>query len=199
MAFDHAEHDSSSVDADVAPFAQLDLDPWIICELRSNHAGETGAVAIYDGILALARDPQLRRFAEGHRAAELRHLAFFESWLPRHVKTRLAPLWRAAGFTLGALPALIGPRAVYLTIDAVETFVEQHYQHQLTHLDRSPDPALRPLRDRIAEFQADEVDHRHDASGRRVNPNTRWAWVTRAWTALVGFGSAAGVFLARRI
>jgi ubiquinone biosynthesis monooxygenase Coq7 len=171
----------------------------MICELRSDHAGETGAVAIYDGILAVAKDPDLRRFAEAHRAAELHHLAFFEAWLPHHAKTRLAPLWRAAGFALGALPALIGPGAAYLTIDAVETFVEEHYQHQLIHLDRSPDPTLRPLRDRLAEFQADEIEHRHDASRRRVSPNARRTWVTQAWTALVGLGSAAGVFVARRI
>ena len=199
MTSEHANEPSTSTDADLAPFAQLDLDPWMICELRSDHAGETGAVAIYDGILAVAKDPQLRKFAEAHRAGELRHLAFFEAWLPSHAKTRLAPLWKAAGFTLGALPALIGPRAVYLTIDAVETFVEQHYQHQLDHLDRSPDPALRPLRERIAEFQADEVEHRHDAARRRVKTDARWGWFIRTWTGVVAFGSAAGVVVARRV
>ena len=199
MASNQAEHVSASAEATLAPFAQLELDQWMVCELRSDHAGETGAVAIYDGILAVAKDPALRKFAEAHRAGELRHLAFFEAWLPHHAKTRLTRLWQAAGFALGALPALIGPRAVYLTIDAVETFVERHYQHQLDHLDRSPDPTLRPLRERIVEFQAEEVEHRHDARRRRVTTDARWGRVTRTWIGLVGFGSAAGVFVARRI
>jgi ubiquinone biosynthesis monooxygenase Coq7 len=43
---------------------------WLIAELRSDQAGETGAVAIYDGILAVTRNSDLRAFAEHHRATE---------------------------------------------------------------------------------------------------------------------------------
>ena len=49
--------------------------------MRSNHAGETGAVWIYKGILTVSRDPAIRLFAEHHLATEQTHLGFFEDWL----------------------------------------------------------------------------------------------------------------------
>ena len=67
-------------------------------EMRSNHAGELGAVWIYRGVLAVTRDPALRAFAEEHGRTEAAHLAFFEAGLPSGGKTRLAPLWRVMGF-----------------------------------------------------------------------------------------------------
>ena len=57
------------------------LSPHLAGEMRSNHAGETGAVWIYKGILALSFDAEIRSFAEHHLATEQEHLAFFEGWL----------------------------------------------------------------------------------------------------------------------
>ena len=57
------------------------LPPYLAGEMRSNHAGETGAVWIYKGILALSVDGEIRSFAEHHLATEQEHLAFFEDWL----------------------------------------------------------------------------------------------------------------------
>ena len=48
----------------------LAITPELGAELRSDHAGETGAVAIYRGILAITRNPELRTFAEHHLATE---------------------------------------------------------------------------------------------------------------------------------
>ena len=58
-------------------------------DLRSDHAGETGAVMIYKGILAVSHDPALRSFACTHLKTEQKHLALFDSWLPKEDKSRL--------------------------------------------------------------------------------------------------------------
>ena len=52
---------------------------WLLRDLRSDHAGEAGAVAIYRGILAVSRCPQVREFAQRHMQTEQRHLATVET------------------------------------------------------------------------------------------------------------------------
>lgn len=178
----------------VTPFAELALPQLLARDLQSDHAGETGAVYIYHGILAVTRDPQVREFARHHLATEQQHLAFFEHWLPRRCHSRLIPVWRLAGFVLGALPAMFGARAVWVTIEAVETFVEGHYNEQIALLEGEPRWA--GLRAALIEFCADEVAHRDDAAGRqRAGAGT----LARLWSAQVDIGSRIGVWLARRI
>lgn len=178
--------------ATVAEFA--DDVPGLIGDLRSDHAGETGAVAIYLGILAVSRDPEVRDFALAHLATEREHLARLGALLPRGRRSLLLPVWRAAGWLTGALPALVGPRAVYPTIDAVETFVDHHYEEQVRKLpDHGTGGALRAL---LISCQADEVDHRDQA---RAAGATAPGRLTRAWQWLVGTGSALAVFTARRV
>jgi demethoxyubiquinone hydroxylase (CLK1/Coq7/Cat5 family) len=108
--------------------------PQLLRELRSDHAGETGAVWIYRGILKVTRDPGVQHFAQTHLQTEREHLAFFERWLPRECNSLLLPLWRASGFLLGAFCALFGPRFVFVTIEAVERFVVAHSQQQIDSL-----------------------------------------------------------------
>lgn len=168
---------------------------WLIQELRSDHAGETGAVCIYDGVLAVARDPALRAFAAEHRATELRHLALVEAELPAPQRSRLLGPWRLAGWLTGALPALAGPRAVYATIAAVERFVDGHYQQQLDRLAGQPEHAA--LREMLARCQADECHHRDEATA--ALQGRAPGLLLRLWCALVGAGSAAAVVLARRV
>ena len=52
---------------------------WLVGEMRSNHAGETGAVMIYRGILKVSRDETVIAFAQRHLATEQEHLALIES------------------------------------------------------------------------------------------------------------------------
>ncbi|MFM9915473.1 MAG: demethoxyubiquinone hydroxylase family protein [Rhizobacter sp.] len=165
----------------------------LIAELRSDHAGETGAVWIYHGMLAATRDRGVREFARRHRETEQRHLDLICEVLPAPQRSRLLVPWRAAGFVTGALPALCGPRAAYGTIAAVETFVDQHYQQQIDRLNGRPEHAK--LRELLLECQADECAHRDEAlSNRTATPGV----LLRAWCAVVGGGSAAAVRLARR-
>jgi len=163
-------------------------------DLRSDHAGETGAVWIYRGLLAVSRDAGVREFAKRHLATEQSHLDKIEMVLPWPQRSRLLPGWRMAGFVTGALPALFGPRAVYATIAAVETFVDQHYQHQIDKLQNRPEHAK--LLALLVECQRDECEHRDEALALQ---NQAPGWLLGAWCKVVGSGSSAAVALARRI
>ena len=141
------------------------LPGWVLADLRTDHAGEVGAVCIYQGVLRFARDPALRAFAEHHLATERKHLGLIAAWLPVAQHSRLLLVWRMAGFLTGALPALFGPKAVYATIEAVETFVDHHYEEQVRAL--ASQPALSGLRQILLDCQADEVAHRDEAASAR--------------------------------
>jgi 3-demethoxyubiquinol 3-hydroxylase len=165
-------------------------------ELRSDHAGETGAVFIYRGIAAVAawrRDAQMLEFAQRHGATEAEHLQLLEVWLPAARRSLLLGPWRLAGWLTGALPALAGTRAMHGTIAAVETFVDRHYQQQIDHIrcQGGPDELLALLQ----RCQADELHHRDEAA---ALAGPRLPWPLRVWCALVGAGSAGAVVVARR-
>ena len=171
------------------------LPSWVFADLRTDHAGEVGAVCIYQGVLRFARDPALRSFAEHHLITEQKHLRLISAWLPLTRHSRLLPIWRLAGFLTGALPALFGPRAVYATIEAVETFVDHHYDQQVRALESQP--AFNELRQTLLDCQADEVAHRDEAAASR-GPD-RSSVLLQAWCAMVGAGSKAAVALIRFI
>jgi ubiquinone biosynthesis monooxygenase Coq7 len=182
-------------------------------ELRTDHAGEAGAVMIYRGVLAVARCPALRGFAHHHLQTEQQHLDLIEALVPPNARSRLLPLWRVAGWLTGALPAVLGPQAVYATIAAVETFVDQHYAAQVQWIDARTGPgsaaaprhgpaaaALQALRALLERCRLDEVLHRDDAIARRGAPGRGPArWAAAAWVALVAGGSAAAVRVSRRL
>jgi len=171
------------------------LPAWVFADLRTDHAGEVGAVCIYQGVLQFTRDPVLRAFAENHLATEQKHLLLISGWLPSTHYSRLLPLWRLAGFLTGALPALFGSKAVFATIEAVETFVNQHYEDQIRALASQPD--LKDLRQTLLDCQADEVAHRDEAAV-SYGP-AQPGWVLRVWCAMVSAGSSAAVSLIRHI
>jgi len=183
-----------------------EFPPALQRELRTDHAGEAGAVMIYRGVLAVARDATVRQFAQHHLATEARHLALIEGVVPPAGRSRLLALWRVAGWLTGALPACLGPRAVYATIEAVETFVDHHYATQLAQIDAllpgAPAPEqerLRTLRALLADCREDELAHRDDARARRgaAARSGPAAWAGRAWVAVVGAGSAGAVRVSR--
>lgn len=133
--------------------------------LRVDHAGELGAVHIYRGqqaVLSKARGKdrlagKLREM-EGH---EQEHLARFDEILnERQVRpTLMAPLWRVAGFALGAGTALMGEKAAHACTEAVENVIEDHYASQIDELkDREPELAAE-----LTKFREDELAHRDEA------------------------------------
>ncbi len=167
--------------------------PFMVADLRSDHAGETGAVWIYKGILLMTRSPEVRRFAMHHLETEQKHLALMESILPWRQQSRLLPFWRIAGFMTGAIPAIFGANAVFGTIAAVETFVDQHYEEQIIKLANAGYPGLLNT---LKTCQQDECDHRDEAIGLSTGSSN---FLLRAWCAVVGVGSSQAVKLARLI
>lgn len=178
----------------VRAFDASHLPADLIGDLRSDHAGETGAVWIYKGMLSVSKDAKVRAFALHHLETESKHLQLMSDLLPPLRRSWLLVPWRAAGFVTGALPALLGPQAVFATIEAVETFVDKHYQHQIDALShRTEHAALRQL---LIDCQGDEQAHRDEAAG---NLTQRPAGLLALWCAAVGHGSALAVVLARKV
>jgi ubiquinone biosynthesis monooxygenase Coq7 len=161
--------------------------------IRVDHAGEYGAVRIYDGQLAVigrgrARD-EIRRMAE----QEKRHLAEFDALVrARQVRpTALAPLWHVAGYALGAATALLGERAAMACTVAVEEVIDQHYRSQAERLGDA-DPALAAT---IEEFRADELRHRASALEYGATEAPGYELIS----AVVKTGSRLAIWLSTRI
>jgi ubiquinone biosynthesis monooxygenase Coq7 len=130
--------------------------------LRVDQAGEYGATRIYAGQLAVLRAncPEAKLISR-MAAQEQRHLQRFDRLMSkRRVRpTALQPLWNVAGFALGAATALMSEKAALACTDAIETEIDRHYSSQLDELGED-DPELSTD---IAEFRADELEHRDTA------------------------------------
>ena len=162
--------------------------------LRVNQAGEYGATRIYAGQLAVlgrssAAAHQIARMA----AQEQRHLARFDKMMAdRRVRpTALQPLWSVAGFALGAATAMISEKAAMACTDAVETEIDRHYGEQLAAIGED-DPELSAT---IAEFQAEELEHRDSARGAGAAEAVGYPLLTAAIRA----GCRAAIALSKRI
>ena len=130
--------------------------------LRVDQAGEYGATRIYAGQLAVLRPncPEAKLISR-MAAQEERHLKRFDDLVSqRRVRpTALQPLWNVAGFALGAATALMSEKAALACTDAIETEIDRHYSRQLDQIGKD-DPELASD---IAEFRADELEHRDTA------------------------------------
>jgi ubiquinone biosynthesis monooxygenase Coq7 len=162
--------------------------------LRVDQAGEYGATRIYAGQLAVLRSncPEAKLVAR-MAAQEQRHLKRFNALMAeRRVRpTVLQPLWNVAGFALGATTALISESAALACTDAVETEIDKHYSKQLTELGEQ-DPELAAD---IADFQADELEHRDTArEGGALN-----APAYPLLTAAIRAGCKVAIGLSKRI
>lgn len=160
--------------------------------IRVDHAGEYGAVRIYEGQLAVlghtaAGDP-LRHMATQERA----HLEAFERMVvDRRIRpTALTPLWHVAGFALGAGTALLGEKAAHACTVAVEEVIDAHYRSQAEEL--GDDEA--PLRETIERFRAEEIAHRDEAVARGAHEAPGYELLSSAIKA----GSRLAIWLSER-
>ena len=170
------------------------LPSGLVADLRSDHAGETGAVWIYRGMLCVSRDETVRTFARQHLHTELQHLQKMSALLPPLRRSWLLVPWRIAGFATGALPAVCGRPAVFATIAAVESFVVQHYAHQIDALTGQARHAA--LRQILIDCQRDEAAHRDEAQAHLAHPPGA---LLAGWCRVVSRGSALAVTLARAV
>ncbi len=135
--------------------------------LRVDHAGEHGAVRIYDGQLAIfGKLDSKKEIADEIRhmaTQEDAHLEAFDTLLTAHEvrPTALSPLWNVAGFALGAATALMGEKAAMACTEAVEEVIDAHYAEQLEILENEPEH--QDLAAKIRKFREDEIAHRDTA------------------------------------
>lgn len=168
-------------------------DETVARMIRVDHAGEYGAVRIYDGQRAVLGRGAAANIVREMADKEAEHLARFEEIVgARGVRpTALLPIWHVAGFALGAATALLGEKAAMACTAAVEEVIDEHYAEQAARL--GDDEA--ELRGAIEEFRADEIAHRDEAmaAGAREAPGYE------ALTAVVKTGSKLAIWLSTRI
>ena len=130
--------------------------------IRVDHAGERGAIKIYEGqLLALntfVKNENLKKTIEKMKNHEKEHLDFFNKEIKkRNIKpTKLLPLWDLLGVGLGFGSAIIGKKATMLCTASVEEVIDEHYQNQINELDSDE----KVLKEKIKKFRDDELHHR---------------------------------------
>ena len=130
--------------------------------IRVDHAGERGAIKIYEGqLLALntfVKDENLKKTIEKMKNHEKEHLDFFNKEIKkRNIKpTKLLPLWDLLGVGLGFGSAIIGKKATMLCTASVEEVIDEHYQNQINELDSDE----KVLKEKIKKFRDDELRHK---------------------------------------
>ena len=133
--------------------------------IRVDHAGERGALKIYEGqLLALKtikQDETLKDKIEEMKKQEKEHLEYFEKEIQkRKIKpTYLLPLWDVMSVALGFGSALLGKKATLLCTASVEEVIEEHYQDQLKKLGNDE----KDLKKKIEKFKKDEINHKNIA------------------------------------
>ena len=133
--------------------------------IRVDHAGERGAIKIYEGqLLALKtikQDKSLKEKIEKMKEHEKEHLEYFEEEIQnRKIKpTYLLPLWDIMGVSLGFGSALLGKKAALLCTASIEEVIEDHYENQLKKLGNDE----MELKAKIEKFKGDEINHKNIA------------------------------------
>ena len=130
--------------------------------IRVDHAGERGAIKIYEGQLlalnALIKDENLKKTIEEMRTHEKEHCDYFENEIKkRNIKpTKLLPLWDLLGLGLGFGSTILGKKAAMLCTASVEEVIDEHYASQITQLKSDE----KKLKEKIIKFRDDELHHK---------------------------------------
>ena len=130
--------------------------------IRVDHAGERGAIKIYEGqLLALKtfkQDEDLKRQIEEMKEHEKEHYEYFENEIKKRniPKTKLLPLWDLLGVTLGFGTAMLGKKATMLCTASVEEVIGDHYKNQTYKIEEDE----KELKKKIIKFRNDELEHK---------------------------------------
>lgn len=165
--------------------------------IRVDHAGEYGAVQIYRGQRAvfdrIEGKAHAARVIADMEAGEQEHLKTFDRLIAeRRVRpTLMAPVWRLAGFGLGAATALMGEKAAHACTEAVEEVIEEHYGRQsqaLTGVDAE-------LKHVVDKFREDEIGHKETA----VEQGARDAFGYSVLSVVIKAGCRAAIRISEKI
>ena len=130
--------------------------------IRVDHAGERGAVKIYEGqLLALntfVKDDNLKKTIEEMKIHEKEHCVFFENEIKKRKinPTKFLPLWDLLGVGLGFGSTLLGKKAAMLCTASVEEVIDEHYLSQIKQLGNDE----KNLKKKITKFRQDELNHK---------------------------------------
>jgi len=130
--------------------------------IRVDHAGERGAIKIYEGqLLALntfIKDDNLKKKIEEMKVHEKEHCDYFENEIKkRNIKpTKFLPLWDILGVGLGFGSTMLGKKAAMLCTASVEEVIDEHYSDQIKHLGSDE----KKLKKKIIKFREDELHHK---------------------------------------
>tara|TARA_Y100001970_G_scaffold233020_1_gene290287 strand:- start:1763 stop:2296 length:534 start_codon:yes stop_codon:yes gene_type:complete len=130
--------------------------------IRVDHAGERGAIKIYEGQLlalkTLMKNDQLKEKIEEMKEHEKEHAEFFDKEIKkRNIKpTRFLPLWDLLGVSLGFGSTILGSKAAMLCTASVEEVIDEHYQNQINKIQDDE----KELKEKIIKFREDELNHK---------------------------------------
>ena len=130
--------------------------------IRVDHAGERGAIKIYEGqLLALKtirKDPNLQKTIEEMKIHEMEHYDFFEKEIKKRKiePTKLLPLWDLLSVGLGFGSTILGKKAAMLCTASVEEVIDGHYKNQIDQLGSNE----KELKEKIIKFREDELHHK---------------------------------------
>ena len=130
--------------------------------IRVDHAGERGAVKIYEGQLlalnTLIENESLKKTIEEMKIHEKEHCEYFENEIKkRNIKpTKFLPLWDLLGVGLGFGSTILGKKATMLCTASVEEVIDEHYLNQINELENDE----KQLKEKIIKFRKNELHHK---------------------------------------
>tara|TARA_B100000586_G_C19804623_1_gene299608 strand:- start:4 stop:537 length:534 start_codon:yes stop_codon:yes gene_type:complete len=139
--------------------------------IRVDHAGERGAIKIYEGQLlalnTLIKDEDLKKTIEEMKIHEKEHCDYFENEIKkRNIKpTKLLPLWDLLAVGLGFGSTILGKKAAMLCTASVEEVIDEHYLNQINQLESDE----KKLKKTIEKFRLDELHHKNIAYEQGAN------------------------------
>ena len=165
--------------------------------IRVDHAGERGAIKIYEGqLLALntfIKDEELKKTIEEMKEHEKEHCEYFENEIrKRNIKpTKLLPFWDLLGVGLGFGSTILGKKAAMLCTASVEEVIQEHYANQIKQLE--PDEKM--LKDKIIKFRDDEIQHKDIAYDKGATKKGPYSILDR----LIKTGSKIAINISEKI
>ena len=133
--------------------------------IRVDHAGERGAIKIYEGqLLALntfIKNDELKKKIEEMKEHEKEHADYFENEIKKRniSPTKFLPLWDLLGVGLGFGSTILGKKAAMLCTASVEEVIDKHYQNQIQQIETDE----KELKNKIIKFREDELHHKNIA------------------------------------
>ena len=165
--------------------------------IRVDHAGERGAIKIYEGqLLALntfVKDEELKKLIEEMKEQEKEHCNYFENEIKkRKIKpTRLLPFWDLIGVGLGFGTTILGKKAAMLCTASVEEVIDEHYAKQIEQLSTDE----KELKEKIIKFRNDELHHKNIAYDRGATKKGIYSILDR----MIKTGSKVAINLSEKI